>query len=314
MSADIAVRPMKADDVPEADRIFRVAFATYLQIQDPQAFMTGREMVRGRFGTDPSGAIVAVDGDKVVGSNLITNWGAFGFFGPLTIDPALWGKGIAKRLMAATLERFASWETRSEGLFTFSDSVQHQALYQRFGFWPRFLTAVMRKAPAAASAPSVTRFSQLTHAERLEALLLVRDLGADALEGLDIGREVQGIDSQSLGETLFLWSESRLEGIAFCHFGNKSEAGENSCYVKFAVARPGPTAAATFDGLLDACEALAVEMGVSDIEIGANAETVEAYKAVLQHGFKPAHLGVYMHRGEGSGIYRPDLFVAADLR
>ena len=34
---------------------------------------------------------------------------------------------------------------RHEGLFTFAHSPEHIALYQHFGFWPRFLTAIMSK-------------------------------------------------------------------------------------------------------------------------------------------------------------------------
>ena len=37
------------------------------------------------------------------------------------------------------------WHTKHAGLFTFAQSAKHVGLYQKFGFWPRFLTMVMSK-------------------------------------------------------------------------------------------------------------------------------------------------------------------------
>src|SRR5258707_6556185 len=80
---------------------------------------------------------------KLVGSNFATNWGSVGFFGPLTVRPDLQERGIARALLAKTMEQFDTWETRHVGLFTFSDSAKHIALYQKYGFYARFLTAIM---------------------------------------------------------------------------------------------------------------------------------------------------------------------------
>jgi GNAT superfamily N-acetyltransferase len=304
---------MVAADLPETDRIFRGAFATYLGV-DPQTFMSGRSMVHGRFGTEPAGAIVAVEGDDVIGSNFLANWGSFGFFGPLTVDPTRWKQGIAKRLMEETSARFDAWGTKHAALFTFSDSAQHQALYQRFDFWPRFLTAIMHKVPANSATRPFSRYSRLEQAQQATAVDKARGLCNDVLDGLDISTEIYGIAKQSLGETILTWSDNRLEGIALCHFGKGSEANEKSFYVKFAAARPEPNAQATFVNLIGACESLAAENGLTDIEVGANTETVEAYKALIGLGFKPAHFGVFMLRGGGSAIYQPGRYVAADLR
>ncbi|HLJ84463.1 MAG TPA: GNAT family N-acetyltransferase [Candidatus Eremiobacteraceae bacterium] len=304
---------MTAADLPAADGIFRGAFAAYLGV-DPQTFMRGRAMVQGRFGTNPAGAIVAHDGDKVVGSNMLANWGSFGFFGPLTVDPTRWKQGIAKRLMEETVARFDAWGTRHAALFTFADSTQHQALYQKFDFWPRFLTAIMHKVPSEPPAQTFSRFSRLDRNQRVSAVDEARDLCDDVLAGLDLGREIDGIAAQSLGDTILIRSGDRLEGIALCHFGGASEADERSFYVKFAAARPGQNAQSNFIALIGACESLAVENGLTDIEIGVSTETVEAYRTLIGLGFKPAHFGVFMLRGVGSAIYRPDRYVIADLR
>ncbi len=43
------------------------------------------------------------------------------------------------------METFAEWGTRHVGLFTFADSPKHVGLYQKYGFWPRSLTAIMSR-------------------------------------------------------------------------------------------------------------------------------------------------------------------------
>ena len=88
----------------------------------------------------------------VIGSNIATNWGSFGFFGPLTIQPAFWNQGVAQSLLASTMDLFDTWGVREAGLFTFAQSGRHVHLYQKFGFWPRFLTAIMEKPVAKPAA------------------------------------------------------------------------------------------------------------------------------------------------------------------
>ena len=83
-----------------------------------------------------------------MGSNFVARWGDFGFIGPLSIDPAYWDRGLAKYLVAPTVEMLDTWGVRLAGLFTFSHSAKHIALYQNFGFHPRWLTMIFEKAVA----------------------------------------------------------------------------------------------------------------------------------------------------------------------
>jgi hypothetical protein len=41
------------------------------------------------------------------------------------------------------MTQFDVWGTRHVGLFTFAHSAKHVALYQKYGFYARFLTAIM---------------------------------------------------------------------------------------------------------------------------------------------------------------------------
>ena len=92
-------------------------------------------------------------------------------------DPELWNKGIARRLMATTMELFSSWGTRHIGLFTFAQSPKHVRLYQSFGFWPRFLTAVMDAPVVAPGRPvGYARFSDLAAQDRSGATAAAAEL------------------------------------------------------------------------------------------------------------------------------------------
>src|SRR5688500_4307554 len=106
---DIVVRPLERDDLDEADRIMRLAFGTFLGLPDPQAFMGDAGYVRTRWRADPAAALAAEVGGELVGSNFAANWGSFGFFGPLTVRPDLWDRGVARRLLERTMDLFERW-------------------------------------------------------------------------------------------------------------------------------------------------------------------------------------------------------------
>lgn len=58
--------------------------------------------------SDASAAWVAELDGELLGSNFGTRWGSVAFFGPLSVYPHLWDRGMAKQLLAATMERFRS--------------------------------------------------------------------------------------------------------------------------------------------------------------------------------------------------------------
>ena len=84
----VLVNPLSATDLTEADRIFRVAFGTFLGLPNPMEFAGDADYVRTRWAADPSTAFGAYLGSELVGSNFATKWGSVAFFGPLTVRPA----------------------------------------------------------------------------------------------------------------------------------------------------------------------------------------------------------------------------------
>src|SRR3974377_711031 len=130
----LSVRQLRETDLDEADRIFRLAFGTFIGLPDPSQFAGDADVVRSRWIADPSATFGAYSNTRLIGSNFAANWGSVAFFGPLTVHPDFWNQGVAKKLVAPTLELFARWGAKHEALYTFSNSPKHLALYQHFGF------------------------------------------------------------------------------------------------------------------------------------------------------------------------------------
>ena len=299
---------MEERDLDVALGVCRNAFGTFLNVPDVSTFWQDKDFVRTRWRGKTGAAIVAESNGVFAGSNVITKWGSFGFFGPLTTRPELWGQGVAKALLGATMDVFDAWATRDAGLFTFPHSVKHVGLYQKFGFHPRFLTAVLSKAPVAHGA--WTGYSQLDAAGRSDALKECGALADAVHDGLDLSAEIESVFAQKLGETILLRDSDRLDGFAVCHFGAGTEAGVGLCYVKFAIARN----AQAFDRLLTAFESWAATIGASRIEVGVNAARVQAYRAMFAHGYRSQMQGVAMQKPNTPGFNREDAWVLDDWR
>ncbi len=311
--AAVSVRPMREADLREARRIVRVAFGTYEGAPDPENAGADREFAYTRWRAYPQGALAAEWNGVLVGSNFATRWGSFGFFGPLTVRPDLWDRGVAQALLAPTVDLFTQWGVRQAGLYTFANSPKHIALYQKFGFWPRSLTAILSRT-ATAHSDSFLSYSALAAGDREQALSACRDLTDSIYEGLDVTPEIRAVQDQNLGETVLLWGGATLDGFAVCHCGESTEAGRDRCYVKFAAVRRGPGADGRFDRILDACETLAAGRRLQYLTAGVSLARRQAYRQMLRRGFRTDQLGVAMHNPDSPAYNRPNTFVLDDWR
>lgn len=310
------VRPLEQRDLPEGQRIVRRAFGTFFGVADLDNFWTDFDYVYGRFGCEHTAAFAADHDGTLAGVNFATNWGSVGFFGPLSVRPDLWDKGIAQPLVAAVSEQFAHWGTRHAGLCTFAQSTKHIWLYQKFGFYPRFLTAIMA-APAAASGPlpQDARYTALAPGERLAAEEASRALSDEIFDGLDLSAEIRTVAARGLGDALLLWERSgQLGGFAVCHWGPASEAGADCLFIKFGAVRPGPGASDRFGALLDAAGALAIASGMARVLVGVNTGREQAYRQMMARGFRSQMHLVTMHRPNEPAYSRPNDFVLDDWR
>jgi predicted N-acetyltransferase YhbS len=312
---DVLIRPLRAADLAAADRVRRLAFGTFLGLADPLSFRGDASPVRTRYLADPSASFAAeVDGD-LVGTNFAVNWGSVGFFGPLSVHPDFWGRGIAQRLVETALEAFARWETEHVGLFTFSHSSQHVLLYQKFDFWPRFLTLIMTK-PVGPVGSEITwsTYSTFSEAEQRDCLADCRELTDAWYGGLDLSLEINATAEHHFGETVLMRDGNGLSGFAVCHCGAETEAGSGQCYIKFGAVRSGPGAEASFTRLLMACEMLAASRGMERLVTGVNTARREAYRCMLAYGFRTDVQGLAMDRPDEASYNRPGVYIVDDWR
>jgi GNAT superfamily N-acetyltransferase len=312
---DVLIRPLRAADLPTADRVRRLAFGTFLGLADPLSFRGDASPVRTRYLADPSASFAAEVDGELVGTNFAVHWGSVGFFGPLSVHPDFWGRGIAQRLVEAALEAFARWETRHVGLFTFAHSPQHVLLYQKFGFWPRFLTLIMAK-PVGPVSPQISwsAYSALPEAEQQDCLADCRELVDGLYSGLDLSLEIQSTARHHFGETVLLRDGNALIGFAVCHCGAETEAGSGQCYIKVGAVRSGPGAEDSFTRLLASCEMLAASRGMERLVAGINTARREAYRSMLACGFRTDVQGLAMDRPDEAGYNRPGVYIIDDWR
>lgn len=315
-ASDIIIRTLQESELDTADRIFRVAFGTFIGLPNPEMFAGDADAVRTRWKADPTSVFAAKVDGELVGTNIASNWGSMGFFGPLTIRPDLWDQGIAQRLMEPVMEKFSEWGIRHAGLFTFPHSPKHIHLYEKFGFYARFLTPIMSKAVTQQTSHMThfLKYSDLKESEQIAYVSACSDLTGAIYDGLDLEREIRAVQQQQLGDTVLLLDDAQLIGFAICHCGARTEAGSGVCYVKFGAARPGLPAGQYFTQLLSACESFADVSGMSHIVAGVNMGCHEAYRHLCKSGFRTDMFGIAMQRPNEAGYNRPGLYVISDWR
>jgi GNAT superfamily N-acetyltransferase len=315
----IKVGPLQQRELKEADRIVRLAFGTFLGLPNPLDFMGDRTFMAPRWRSAHIKVIAAREGSRLIGSNMATRWGSFGFFGPLTVLPEYWDRGVAQRLLEATMTIFERWGLRHTGLFTFPQSAKHVGLYQKFGYWPRYLTAIMTRTPEAKPARQGKRaeapvlLSALPKGQREQAILACRKLADKIDKGLDLSGEIRAVLAQRTGDVVLTYTRGVMDGFAVCLNGPGSEGGEKTCYIKFGAARGGAGAGERFDELLNACEDFAASRGAM-VEAGMNLAREDAYRRMRSHGYRVATQGVAMQRPHADGFNRPGAYVIDDWR
>jgi GNAT superfamily N-acetyltransferase len=314
---DVLIRPLQEADLDEADRIMRLGFGTFLGLTDPVAFMGDADYVRTRWAADPASALAAEVDGRFAGSNFVTRWGSVGFFGPLTVDPARWDQGVAQALLAETTPFFDRWGVTHAGLFTFPQSPKHLALYQRFGFQPRFLTPILARAagPVAEGDAAAGDWSTAGVSPDLERIIeWCGRVTEETYPGLDVAREIRAVATQKLGDTVVTFGNGEIDGFAVCHTGPGTEAGTGTCFVKFGAVLPGPGAEPRFARLLAACETFAAQQGAHTVVAGVNTSRRRAHQALADRGYKAQLVGVTMHKPDESAYHDDSAWVLDDWR
>ena len=311
----VQIGALREDELEEAGRIVRVAFGTFLLLPNPMEFMGDRDFVTPRWRARNTKLLAARENGKLIGSNMATRWGSFAFFGPLTVLPEYWNRGVAQQLLAATMKIFDRWGVRRSALFTFPHSPRHVGLYQKFGYWPGSLTALVKRVPAppewalVESVKVPVLLSSLSKKEQEQAIAACAKLTNTLERGLDLGDEMRAVIAQRIGEVVLIEGRRTLDAFAVCMHGAGSEGGQKTCYVKFAAARSGER----FERLLDAVDALALAQG-SEVEAGVSMACKDAYERLRAHGYRVVTNGVAMQKPHGDGFNRAAAYVLNDWR
>jgi hypothetical protein len=223
------------------------------------------------------------------------------------------------------MEIFERLKTKHIGIFTFSNSPKHVHLYQKYDFWPRFLTSVMSKPVKSEYAMkdgqemiSWTKYSDMQKERPSEILDNCYSLTDSIYDGLDLKVEIQSVANQKLGDTILLTDNksNRLLGLAICHCGPKTEAGSNTCYVKFGsvTASEDRSKSANFDELIECCEIFAASEGLSKLAAGVNIGNLDAYRKMISKGFRTEFQGVMMTKNNDPGYHIEDVYAIDDWR
>jgi predicted N-acetyltransferase YhbS len=302
------VRSLAAADLDRADQVLRDAFIAVHGVD----LLADTDLLRTRFHAPNTTVLAAYDGRWPVGSIVATRWGDVGVLGPLSVVPRLWGRGIGGSLVAAAVGALDRSGTTHQILFTFPHSPRHLGFYQRFGFWPGYLTVIMSAALTGAEPRSGRRLS-VEAVRRGELVAACTAITAAVRPGLDLRGEIDAVLDQRIGDVLLVGGD-RPDGFAVCHAGAGSEAGSGIAYVKFGAVRPGPGASATFTALVEACRGYAAQIGVRRLVLGVSTARHQAYRRLVAAGLRLDATGVAMHRPDAPGYDTPDTYVLDDWR
>jgi GNAT superfamily N-acetyltransferase len=315
----IQIGRLQQSELAEAEHICRLAFAKFFGMPGLINGPDAHDLVTPRWHSRHVTMIAAREGGRLIGSNVVTRWGSFGFFGPLTVLPDHWDRGVGQQLLQSTMKLFDRWGVRHTGLFTFPHSAKHVALYQKFGYWPRYLTVVMSRTPEAGTAQLTkgtdgsTLLSKLAKSQRQQAIEACGKITHNIDKGLDLSGEIRTVLSRRTGDVVLTYGRGVLDGFGICLNGPGSEGGEKTCYVKFGAVRGGTDAGQRFEKLLDACDGFAVSRGAT-VEAGVNLAREDAYRRMRARGFRTTMQGVAMQRPHAVGFNRPDAYVIDDWR
>jgi GNAT superfamily N-acetyltransferase len=310
---------MAEEDLQEADRIIRLAFGTFMGHENPEDYRSDARYANPRYNADPSASFVAESNGKIIGSNFGLHWGSVGIFGPLTIHPKYWNKGIGSKLMEPVMKCFEEWNVTHSGAMTFANSPKHINLYRKFGYHPRFLIPFMSKKIEPKSIITNTKFTWAKYSECKEDqdkyLDGCKQVANTIYPGLDLELEIKAVNKMNLGETIIMFNEKKeIAGFAICHCGINTEAGNDKCYVKFGAVKSNSDAQSNFVNLLNACEELAVAKDLSILTGGVNAGRYNAYQSMLNRNFSIDFLGVSLHHPNNDAFNIADRYVIDDWR
>jgi predicted N-acetyltransferase YhbS len=326
----VQVRRVRKGDLAKVRDVLEQSFGDLLERQlgtRPRQAFNGAQYVHHRWLMEPWGCFVAEeDSTKIVGAALAVTWGSVGLLGPVAVLTHYHNQSIGQQLIRAVQEFFAENKATLHGVVTYPSSPKHLALFHKFGYKPKSLTAVMSRAlerggshgiaarPPLKGALTVRRYSSLEEARKKAALGRFHRLTGAICRGLDVSKEVEIVDGLALGDTLLLERGPELLGFAICHAPGVSEAPTGSLYVKFLAVDPRHRKVEYLEQFVAAIEDLAHEQGSPRVILPVYLRYWIAYSTLVRCGYQIDFTMVRMQKGKPEDYEDPADLVLDDWR
>ena len=326
----VQIRRVRKGDLSKVKDVLEQSFGDFLERQlgtRPRQAFNGAQYVHHRWLMEPWGCFVAEeDGSKIVGAALAVTWGTLGLLGPVAVLTHYYNQTIAQQLMRAAQDFFEENKATLHGAVTYPTSAKHLALYHKFGYKPKSLTAVMSRAlergtarpalpkPVVKGALTVRRFSGLEETKKKAALARFHRITNGVCRGLELAKEVEIVDGLALGDTLLLERGAELVGFAIYHAPGVSEAPTGSLYVKYLAIDPRHRKVEHLEQFVTAIEELAQEQGLPRVILPVYLRYWLAYSTLVKCGYQVDFTMVRMQKGKPEDYEDPADLVLDDWR
>ena len=286
----VQVRRVRKGDLSRVKDVLEQTFGDFLERQlgtRPRQAFSGAQYVHHRWLMEPWGCFVAEeDNAKIVGTALAVAWGSVGLLGPVAVLTNYQNQTIGQQLIRATQEFFDENKTALQGVMTYPTSPKHLALYHKFGYRPKALTALMSRVLDRSAPRPATK---LARAHRITNTLY---------RGLDLSKEVEIVDGLALGDTLLLERARDLVGFAVVHTPGVSEAPAGTLYVKYMAIDPAQKRVEHLEQFVAAVEDFGHELGVQRVALPVYLRYWLAYSTLVRCGYQVDYTMLRMQKGK----------------
>jgi len=309
----VQIRRVRKGDLSKVRDCLEQSFGDFLERQlgtRPRQAFNGAQYVHHRWLMEPWGCFVAEeDNAKIVGAALAVTWGTVGLLGPVAVLTHYHNQTIAQQLIRAVQEFFDENKATLNGVVTYPHSAKHLALFHKFGYRPKSLTAIMSRAldrpgtrPVLPKPPkgalTVRRFSTLEETKKKAALARFHRITNAICRGMDLSKEVEIVDGLALGDTLLLERGADLVGFAVYHTPGVSEAPTGALYVKYLAIDPRQRKVEHLEQFVSSIEDLAQEHGLPRVILPVYLRYWLAYSTLLKCGYQVDFTMVRMEKGK----------------
>lgn len=325
----VQIRRVRKGDLSKVRDVFEQSFGDFLERQlgtRPRQAFNGAQYVHHRWLMEPWGCFVAEeDNAKIVGAVLAVTWGTLGLLGPVAVLTHYHNQSIAQQLIRAVQQFFDENKATLHGAVTYPHSAKHLALFHKFGYRPKALSAIMSRAldrpgtrPVLPKPPrgalTVRRFSSLEETKKKAALQRFHRLTNAICRGMDLAKEVEIVDGLALGDTLLLERGSDLIGFAVYHTPGVSEAPTGALYVKYLAIDRRQRKAEHLEQFVSSIEDLAQEHGLPRVILPVYLRYWLAYSTLVKCGYQVDFTMVRMEKGKPEDFEDPADLVLDDWR